>query len=63
MSSSRPEAVVLAPVEEKYYQDFLAVLEISDLLRRIADARGGGSVIFSEPADGRGRVGLTRDRA
>jgi hypothetical protein len=32
-------------------------------LRRIADARGGGSVIFSEPADGRGRVGPTRDRA
>jgi hypothetical protein len=61
---------VLAPAEEKYYQDFLAVLEISDPLRRfaielrrIADARGGGSVIFSEPADGRGRVGPTRDRA
>jgi hypothetical protein len=61
---------VLAPAEEKYYQDFLAVLEISDLLRRfalelhrIADARGRGSVIFYEPADGRGRVGLTRDAA
>jgi hypothetical protein len=61
---------VLAPAEEKYYQDFLAVLEISDLLRRfalelrrIADARGRGSVIFSEPVDGRGRVGPTRDRA
>ena len=61
---------MLAPAEEKYYQDFLAVLEISDLLRRfalelrrIADARGRGSVIFSEPVDGRGRVGLTRDRA